>query len=189
MLRLNYKSETEEEGEDDETDLTIEQIQNRALFAYQLLNSWDRIPGVSEKGEIDFDHLESWIEKSREMAEKEGRLEPADIHIGQMLSKYPEAPEKSWPPNEICNIIQNINSETINLNFSSATFNKRGGSTHGAFDGGDIERRHSEYFHNLSAQHRIEFPVVARILENLAKGYMEDAKRMDEEAERRKLEH
>jgi len=189
VLRLNYKSEIEEEGESDETDFTIEQLQNRAFFAYQLLNSWDRIPGVNEIGEIDFDHLESWIGKSREMAEKEGRLGPADIHIGQMLSKYPEAPEKSWPPNEICKIIQNINSDTINRNFSSATFNKRGGSTRGAFDGGDIERRHAEYFHKLFEQHRSEYPVVARILENLAKSYLEDAKRMDEEAERRKLEH
>lgn len=159
------------------------------MSAYQLLNSWDTIPGVSEEGKIDSDQLELWIERSREMAEKEGRLEPADIHIGQILSKYPEAPEQSWPPNEICNIIQNLNSESINRNFSSATFNKRGSSTRGAFDGGDIERRHSEYFYKLSEQHRSEFPVVASILENLAKSYKEDAKRMDEEAERRKLEH
>lgn len=189
VLSLNYKSENEDEEDVDQTNLSIEQVQSRALFAYQLLNSWDTIPGVSEKGEIDFVLLESWVEKSREMAEKEGRLNPADIHIGQMLSKYPETPEQSWPPKEICNVIQKLNSDTINRNFSTATFNKRGGSTRGAFDGGDIERGHSEYFYKLAEKHRREFPVVARILENLAKSYSEDAKRMDEEAERRKLEH
>jgi hypothetical protein len=53
----------------------------------------------------------------------------------------------------------------------------------------DIERRQADYFYKPSQQHRSEFPVVARILENLAKGYSEDAKRLDEETERRKTEH
>jgi hypothetical protein len=124
---INYKSENKDEGEDKETDLSVEQIQNRAMSTYQLLNSWDSIPGVSEQGDIDSNRLESWIGKSIKMAEKDGRLEPADINIGQMLSKYPETSDKNWPPNEICNIHQKLNSETINRNFSIATFNKRGG--------------------------------------------------------------
>jgi hypothetical protein len=36
---------------------------------------------------------------------------------------------------------------------------------------------------------RSGFPVYASILENLSGGYKEDGKRMDEEGERRKLEH
>lgn len=168
--------------------LTDETIQNRARQGYQLLHSWKRIPGMHEDGTIDEVFLKSWIETVRTLSEVVGRLEVADMQIGQVLAQYPEK-DLNWPPDEISNIIETINTKSIKNNFSTALFNKRGSSTRGAFDGGDIERGHAEYFKKLSEKHKVKFPIISEIFSHLAKGYLADAKRQDESAERDKLEY
>ena len=47
----------------------------------------------------------------------------------------------------------------------------------------------AEYFYKLAAAHRNKFPTITKIFEKLAKGYENDAKRVDEDAERQKLEY
>lgn len=185
VIKWVYKSD--KEGEETE-DITDEAKRNRGQNAYQLLNSWKRIPGVSEEGTIDDGFLWDWIDKVRTYAEESGRLTVADLQIGKILAEYPEK-EEPWPPKEICKVIETINTDSIKSGFSSATFNKRGSSSRGAFDGGDIERGHAGYFHRQAAAIKYEFPETAKILTDLAKGYEADAKRMDESAERDKLDH
>src|SRR5690606_32401380 len=101
----------------------------------------------------------------------------------------PEEQDKVWPPDELCHLIENLKSDSVNRNFSSATFNKRSFSSRGPFDGGDIERAKAAYFQKLATAHQNKFPSITSIFEKLAMGYEEDAKRMDEEAERRRLEY
>ena len=55
--------------------------------------------------------------------------------------------------------------------------------------GGNVERGHAEYFQRQAAAIKYEFPETAKILTNLTKGYEADAKRMDESAERDKLDY
>lgn len=185
ILTWVYKSDREEE---DKENISDELKRNRGQNAFQLLNSWKKTPGVNENGNIDEVFLWDWIYKVRERAELSGRLEVADIHIGHILAEYPEK-EESWPPKEICKIIETINTQSIKSGFSSATFNKRGSSTRGAFDGGEIERGHAKYFYAKAEAIKYEFPETAKILIQLAKGYEEDARKMDEMAERDKLDH
>lgn len=185
VLKWVYKSDKEEE---DTEEISDEAKRNRGHNAYQLLSSWKRIPGVSEEGTIDKAVLWEWINKVRASAEESGRLTVADLQIGNVLAEYPEK-EEPWPPKEICNVIETINTDSLKSGFSSATFNKRGSSTRGPFDGGNIERGHAEYFQRQAAAIKYEFPETAKILTNLAKGYEADAKRMDESAERDKLDY
>ncbi|MBA7529425.1 hypothetical protein ES705_21623 [subsurface metagenome] len=188
VLKCLYKSKDESINEKERKEIDENQIQNRARQVYELVNGWKKIPGVNEQGEINSEFLNNWISKVRELAEEHGRLDVADMQIGKLLAQYPEDKE-IWPPNEICQIIETINTDSLKSNFSSATFNKRGSSTRGAFDGGDIERGHAEYFEKLSTKHRNKFPIVASILSRLAKGYREDAKRIDISAERDRLDY
>lgn len=188
ILKYLYKSDNEEISNAEIKKLDESQIKNRAHQAYELLNSWKKIPGVNEKFEINKQVLSEWTNKARELAENCGRLDVADIHIGQILAQYPEESD-TWPPEEICQIIEEINTDSLKSNFSSATFNKRGSSTRGAFDGGDIERGHAKYFETLANKIRNKYPIVAAILSRLAKGYLEDAKRMDKRAEIDKLDY
>lgn len=189
VLKFVYKPDDESKQEELTNGLTDEQLQNRARQAYELLNSWKNIPGVDDEDVIDAEFLNSWVQTVRKLAEEYGRLEAADIYIGQVLAQYPEEKQKSWPPKEICEIIETVHSESLSNNFSSATFNKRSFSSRGPFDGGDIERSKAKYFHELAAEHRNTYPTVSKIFVNLAKGYEEDAKRMDEHAERSRLDY
>lgn len=185
VLSWVYKSDKEEE---DKEEISDEVRRNRAHNAYQLFNSWKQIPGVNEEGDIDEKFLWKWIKKVRELAEKLGRLTVADLHIGKILAEYPEK-EEPWPPKEICKVIETINTDNLKSGFSSATFNKRSFSSRGPFDGGDIERGHANYFHEQAKAIKYEFPETAKILSRLAKRYEDDAKRIDEEAEKDKLDY
>jgi len=174
--------EKEREGLDDEL------IRNRAEQGYKLLSDWKKIPGVSDDGTIDSEYLNNWITKVRVLAKDADRLDVADMQIGKILAQYPEN-NLNWPPDEICAIIQEINTDSIKRNFSSAVFNKRSFSSRGPFEGGNIERGHAEYFKILASNKKKKFPVVAKIFDQLALGYLADAKRMDESAERDKLDY
>lgn len=189
VLRWVYKPDDESKIEEEKGNLTDEQIINRAEYAYKLLNSWKKIPGVGEDGSIDNKFLTNWVSEVRKLAVEYSRVTIADVFIGKILAQYPEEKDKVWPPNEICELIERLNSDTLNRNFSSATFNKRGYSVRGVFDGGDIERMKAEYFYKLAAVHRNKYPRITGIFEGLAKSYENDAKRVDEDAERKKLEH
>ena len=188
VLKFVYMPKNKDLIEEDHKETSNEIILRRAEKAYELLKSWKKIPGTNPDGSIDEFHLLKWIETVRALATIADRIEVADIQIGQILAQSPEnIPD--WPPEVICNIIENINTESLKRNFSSALFNKRGSSTRGPFDGGNIERAHAEYFQKLANKHRVKFPIIADIFSNLAKGYLLDAKRMDEMAERDKLEY
>ncbi len=188
VLKVIYKPDNETKIEEENV-LTDEQLQNRTKQAYDLLHSWKTIPGVDEMGGIDSIFLNNWIDKVRELATEYGRIEVADIYIGQVLANYPEEKDKVWPPLEICELIERLSSDSLNSNFSSTTSNKRSFTSRGPFDGGDIERSNAKYFNELAEVHRNKFPLVTQILENLSRRYQEDAKRMDEEAERSKLDY
>ncbi|WP_367388131.1 hypothetical protein [Lewinella sp. LCG006] len=188
VLKWVYMPKSKERLEEERKELSDEVIRNRAMQAYKLLDSWKRIPGVNKQGEIDKNYLEKWVQEVRRMAEEADRLEVVDAQIGQVLAQYPET-GSDWPPDEICQIIEMVNTESIKRNFSSATHNKRSFSSRGPFDGGNIERGHAEYFGKLAKLHRRRYPNIARIFDGLVDGYLHEAKRMDEEAERSKLDY
>ncbi|MCB0539886.1 MAG: hypothetical protein KDE33_20385, partial [Bacteroidetes bacterium] len=97
VFKLIYKPEDESKIEEVKNTLTDEQIQDRAIQAHKLLDSWKKIPGSGDKDVIDYSVLTEWIEKTRELGTEYGRLDIVDIFIGKVLAQYPEEPEKSWP--------------------------------------------------------------------------------------------
>jgi len=174
--------EKEREGISDET------IQNRAKRAYHLLQSWKKIPGMKEDNSIDETELKNWVTKARTLAESVSILEVADAEIGKVLAQYPEN-VPLWPQEKIFQLIEEINTDSLKSGYYSAMFNKRGLSTRAVFDGGDIEREKAAYFEKLANDCKNKYPSVAEIFKRMQQGYLADAKRMDEEAERNKLEY
>ena len=143
---------------------------------------------MKEDNSIDEEELKKWITNARALAEEASRLEVADSEIGKVLAEYPENVQE-WPQVKIFQIIEEINTDSLKSGYSSAMFNKRGLSTRGAFDGGDIEREKAKYFEKLENDFKNKYPNVAEIFKHLKQGYLADAKRMDESAERDKLEY
>jgi hypothetical protein len=188
VLKWVYKPKDEKKLSNESHGESEEIVQNRARQAYHLLHSWKRIPGMKSSDSIDEVELREWIKRARTLAEAEDRLEAADMHIGQVLAQYPESGSK-WPHEGIFGIIEEINSNSLKGNYSSAMFNKRGSSTRGPFDGGNIERAHAAYFNKLANDFKNKYPNVSEIFKRLSDGYLRDAKLMDEQAERDKLEY
>lgn len=189
ILKCIYKSDVENQIEDHENNLTAEQIKSRAELAYKLLDSWKSIPGVNNQGVIDVNILKNWIESVRVIAKNCGRLDVLDSHIGKVLAQYPEEHNKAWPPDELCQEIENLNSDRVNQGFYVATLNKRGVTMRRVFDGGVLERDKAVYYKELAAKHRNRFPAMTRIFENVSKSYFNQAKSYEEDAERRSLEY
>ncbi len=188
VLKWIYMPKDKEKIEEERKGLSDEVVQNRAKQAYHLLHSWKKIPGMNSDNSIDKAVLMEWINKVRTLAEEQNRLEAADMHIGQVLAEYPENVAE-WPQLIIFQVIEEINTDSIKGNYSSAMFNKRGSSSRGAFDGGDIERDKASYFEKLANDIENKYPNVAEIFKQLAEGYLIDAKRRDDQAKRDRLEH
>lgn len=194
VLKFLYKRKDEKEDfpvSEKKSDSEEEIAYKSALAhnAFSLLSAWEKIPGVDDEGNINSEFLNLWIESARNLANDSSRLEVADVHIGKILSKYPEENLDQWPPNEICEIIDGINSASMKSGFSTEAFNKRGSSTQGLYEGGNRERKLAEYFLNLAKKIEVKWPETAAILSNLSKGYLFDSKRHDEEATRDSLEY
>jgi len=174
--------EKEREGISDEI------IRNRGKQSYHLLNNWKAIPGLRDDKSIDKDELAGWINTVRNLAQEVNRLEVADAEIGKLLAQYPEdAPQ--WPQETIFQIIEDINTDNLKRNYSSGMYNKRSFTSRGPYDGGEIERERATYFQKLADDHKIKYPNVSKIFKQMADGYLRDAKREDDEAERNKLEY
>jgi hypothetical protein len=174
--------EKEREGISDES------IQNRAKQAYHLLHSWKKLPGMKGDNSIDETELKIWVTKARTLAEGVSRLEVADAEIGKILAQYPED-SPLWPEEKIFQLIEEIDTESLKRNYSSALFNKRSFSSRAAFEGGNIERDKAAYFEKLENDFKNKYPNVSEIFKHMKQGYLSDAKRMDESAERDRLEY
>ncbi len=169
-------------------DISDEAFQHRAKQAYHLLHSWKKIPGMKEDNSIDEKELKNWVTKTRFLAENVSILEVADAEIGKVLAQYPEN-TPLWPEEKIFQLIEEINTDSLKQNYSSALFNKRSLSSRGSFEGGNIEREKAAYFEKLENDCKNKYPNVTEIFKNMKQGYLLDAQRMDENAERKKLEY
>lgn len=196
VLEMLYKANSDNEKEPELTDEEKVRREHKYQAAYKLFNTWDTIPGVDAENKIDEGTINDWIDRALDLAQKSDRLEAAYKQIGTLLAKYPEGNTKmdndkelNWPPDIICEIIEKINSETLNNNFHVSTYNKRGSSSRGAFDGGGREWHIAKYFRTLSHLKAGKYPKVASIFESLAKDFEQLAKQEDQRAERDKLDY
>jgi hypothetical protein len=188
ILRCAYIPRNEELLTQENKDISDIVARNRGVNAFKLLKSWKAIPGLLENGDVDKNVLDSWVHKVRELAINIDRLDSADSNIGKILAQYPET-TTVWPPDEICELIETLNSEVINKNYSVTLLNKRGSTSRGAFDGGNIERDYAACFHRLASYHINTFPSVSAIFDKIAIRYDHMAIKADQEAEVSRLDY
>lgn len=188
VLTWLYRPKSDKQIGEGTDELTQEMTLNRAASARKLLNSWQKVPGVDVQGRIDEKFLNDWVQKVITLAKAADREEVAEMHLGQILANYPAIGE-SWPPEPISALMEKLKSDTLDRQFSVTLINQRGATSRGVFEGGRIERGFADYFLNLSAQHKNKHLRLAKLFKRLSVKYLHDAVRMDEEAERSKMEH
>lgn len=180
LLGYVYPSEDETPIKS-ESDKTPNEETNRSIVFYELLRNCNKIPGVEDNGEINYNQLSGWINKVRELGQEKKLLDHVDRFIGGLLAQYPEKGDL-WPPNEICQIIERISTKEILQSFHAGTTNKRSFSSRSPYEGGDREHKLSIYFTEFGKKHAVKFPKVSSVLFNIAKQYEIEAKLEDERA-------
>ncbi|MEI6949737.1 hypothetical protein V9K67_21295 [Paraflavisolibacter sp. H34] len=180
VVSLLYKPD------DRETDsaLTEEERRQKAILAIQakrLLDSWRDVPGAQPDITIKKGELFEWVAQARKAAAELKRVYGVDSRLGKLLAFFPRNNSR-WPPDEICELIDSLDSKVVQREFGTQIFNNRGLYIKDPHEGGAQERELASYFERMGKQILSKWPVTASILFDLAKGYTEDAKREDDSA-------
>lgn len=190
LLTYLFRPENEKEEEPDGKADSKPADENNAIRAFYLFREWRMIPGVDKNGVIDGNELRNWIEKALRLAKEVDREKFVYVELGEVFAKYPESKDNpNWPPKELFAIMEKLNSDVLFRNYSTGMFNKRGFTTRGGFDGGDIERDNAAYFDDLKSQCLPLYPHVAKVFGGLADQYRQMAKEMDDQATIAKLDY
>ena len=187
LLKWRYPPKNKDRRRKEQKGLSEEQVQNAARRADLMLEAWKKIPGMQEDGTIDGTKLREWVDVARALARECDRLEVADMHIGQLLAKYPED-SPYWPERKIFQVIEDINTEELKEEYWVGMYNKRGATVRGASVGGDIEREQEECFRGLASDLMCDYPNVAELFRRLQEDYGQLANSHDEMAERVRLD-
>jgi len=165
------------------TKLTEEQ-QQVASHGYRLLVNWTRIPGTQLDGSVNEKQLLQWLGSARAKCRDSGHLEIADEQIGEILanSPKPEDEDTMWPCEEICDSIEEADSDDLDRGFQIGIRNSRGVVTRSLLDGGDLERREAVRYRRWAAICDVDWPRTAASLRSVADSYEFDAKREDARA-------
>jgi hypothetical protein len=153
--------------------------------AFHLLRGINSIPGsqITEEGVVvDAVALHTWITESRRLAEEVGILGVCDGRIGEILSYSPESPDGTWPCVEVRDVVEAVQSESIENGIQIGIYNQRGVVCRGR--GGKQEWDLSQKYRTYAEKVRMSWPRTANVLEGLARTYEREAKEWDQQAER-----
>lgn len=161
----------------------------RARQASELLSSWQSpLPGDSPAG-LDGAVLETWVVEARRLCAECDRGAVGDLAIGGLLARSPSDPhDGAWPHRAVRHVLESIRAGDLERGFYNGVFNGREATTRGLLDGGILERHEADRFEAWSATIRRRFPHAARLLMQVAAGYMARAVRHDEQAAKNDLE-
>lgn len=179
---------SEESGVDDREPDDPEHARSVASQAFSLLELWDRIPGTRDDGTIDGAALEAWIKEARALAKAVGREDIADSRIGNMLSASPMGADGNWPAEAVREAIDLFRSKPMIEGFRVGKRNRRGVTVRMPRDGGELERQEAAKYRAWAKAIAYDHPHTAKALDALAETYDAEARREDEDAERRDWE-
>lgn len=172
-------------AEGDSTEVTDQQ-RDVAENAYRLLSSWSAVPGRSSDGDLDAAALRAWVQAAIEQLDKAGRRAVGEINIGHILASAPSDSDGTWPCKPVRDLLEDLQSEKIEQGLETQVFNNRGVTSRHPEDGGEQERDLAHNYRSWADQVRDRWPRSAAILRSLATTYEQDARRMDDDAERRR---
>jgi hypothetical protein len=181
VLSLVYRGENEQGL--DEAAPDYKQKEAMAGQAWTLLHGWTHVPGLQGDGTVNAAELDSWITKARLLCEKADRAAIGDEVIGQMLAYAPTEKDGTWPCLPVCEVIEKVKSEHLDIGIRNGVVNKRGVTTRLPTAGGEQERDLADAYRTWSRRLQLEFPYASKLLAEIAKMFDWDAKFQDDDAE------
>jgi len=172
----------EDEGTDDPA--YLEQRRALATRAYEVLRSVRRCPGMTGDGQIDATALRNWVTAARAGLESADRLGVGDVQIGEILAFAPPSPDGALIHQAVRELPEDVRSDELDRGLAVGIRNERGVTSRGLLDGGsqewELARTYAEQAKAAQA-----WPRTRKLLNGLAEAYEVDARREDQEAERR----
>ena len=157
--------------------------------AYCLLTKASRIPGTQADASINLKELKIWLEQVRTLAVKYGRVEIGDQMIGRLLSHCPPGEDGIWPCEPIREAIDDVRSQNIATGMSIGIQNARG-ATWRSDVGVQEHELLAEKYRSWSLELAFEYPLTARMLEQIAASYDHQATWWDNQnSVRQRLEY
>lgn len=154
--------------------------------AWSILHSCKRLPGTQPDGSINGDIFFKFIKETRDLCSHADRPTMCDQTLGQILAHSPADEDGTWPFTPVRELLDSPQLEEMRRGFCIGTSNKRGITSRSPWDGGDQERTLAAYFSDQARRVQFSHPVVATMLEGIAKSYERHGKHEDIEANLRK---
>lgn len=178
-------ADTESAEAEELSDAERQNRENRAENAYRLLSNWSVVPGTRD-GAIDAAALNEWYDAARADLESARRLSVGLHHIGQVLLGAPPDPDEPWPPLVIRDLLERVRDTELERGVFFGLVNRRGVTTRGLEDGGAQELDDATRLRAEADAYAAQWPRTAAILRQVAKSLENDARRNEDEAERRR---
>lgn len=179
---VTYVYMPDDRSEENYSDQALNEHFQKAGSGRALLESWYAIPGMTEDGTIDKETLALWVSKAREKGIEKCRVYGVDSQLGKLFACYPRKSANSWPPDAICEIMEELNNDTIFSSYRTEVFNSRGVYGKSAYEGGAQERGLASFFETAAKRIESRFPATAGILYDLSRSYQRDANDEDDRA-------
>jgi transcriptional regulator with XRE-family HTH domain len=157
----------------------------RALQAFRLLNSWQRVPGSRLDGSINEGILRGWVRSAQTaVAENERLRHHVDTMIGNVFASDKTCePDGTWPRIPVRDAIEEFGTEAMAEGFGMGVINSQGAYWKAPDEGGNRERTLANQYFRWATASEIEWPKTAGILRRVGEQYEADARRADAEGE------
>ena len=165
------------EGEEPRASLDDE-ARYRGHCALALLNSWRTVPGsLPGPGPL----LGQWVDQARHLLRTRGLLKPGDRHIGQTLFYATTTDADRWPPLEVCSLIEQAHSPSLEDGFATEALFGLGAASRGV--GGGSEKLQAERYRAIVEAADGNHERTRRLLRKIANQWDSTAVREDLYAE------
>lgn len=174
LISQIFKSDAPESQEGE----PLEERQQRARNAYELLGIIERAPGQSGD-DVNEDKLTRWVMAAREGCAASGRAQVGDSQIGQLLAYCPSRSDGIWPHEALRELLEVVDSEVLERGLAIGRYNMRGVTWRSPGDGGLQERDLAAKYRADAVAVRQRWPRTAGLLNRMARTYGRDADRED----------
>lgn len=183
LVEIVYRADEEEpEGSGDSEEAPDPAM---ASQAWSVLHQVRAFPGQDESGGVDATELRGWVSRARELLAASGRREIGDQTIGQLLARGPAGGDGVWPCEPVRDLLEELDSEQFAIGMRIGRYNQRGPTMRAVYAGGEQEHELAQRYAAEATTLQPRWPAAAALLRDLAQSYEHDARRHDEEAERR----
>ena len=172
---LSYVFRRCDDGEDPD-DWKVEdpeRAKDLAQKAYEVLMSWRAFPGLHTDGTFDADAFASWNRKAQESAAEVGRIEVANITLGEAYAYSPTDIDGNWPSLPVCDLLDEFDGHDLRRGFRTGVRNSRGTVSKSLYEGGNQERELAEKYRLISERLHNSHPRLAATFREVEQSYLE----------------